>query len=43
MNDLNDFGKEEKVKIETYKVEKPSNGKLTLNVPTKSVILVQFK
>lgn len=43
MNDLNDFGKEEKVKIETYKVEKPSNGKLTLNVPAKSVILVQFK
>ena len=43
MNDLNDFGKEEKVKIDSFKVEKPANGKLTLNVPAKSVILVQFK
>lgn len=43
MNDLNDFGKAEKVKIEAFKLDKPANGTLSMNVPAKSVILVQFK
>ncbi len=43
MNNYNDFGKKETVTLETLKVDKPKNGKLTLELPSKSVVLVQMK
>ncbi len=43
MNDYNDFGIEESVNIKTFDVSKPKNGKLTINLPSKSVVLVQMK
>jgi alpha-N-arabinofuranosidase len=43
MNDFNDFGKNESVSIEEYNVPKPKNGKLTFELPAKSVVLVQLK
>lgn len=43
MTDLNDFGKNEKVNIADFKIAKPKNGRLTLEIPAHSVILVQLK
>lgn len=42
ITDYNDFGKEEKVKIEDFKVEKPKDGKMMVKVPAHSVILIQL-
>ncbi len=39
----NDFGKNELVNIQEFKVEKPKNGKLSIELPSKSVVLVQLK
>lgn len=41
--DYNDFGKEEKVSVKDFKVQKPKNGKLTVEIPPHSVVLVQLK
>ncbi len=43
MNNFNDFGKDETVTLKDFKVEKPKNGKLTVELPSKSVVLVQLK
>lgn len=43
MNDYNDFGQEEKVSLKTFNVKKPKNGKLSIKLPSKSVVLVQLK
>jgi alpha-L-arabinofuranosidase len=43
MNAYNDFGKEELVHLSNFEVAKPKNGKLTLELPSKSVVLVQLK
>jgi len=43
MNDYNDFGKDETVTLKSFDVKKPKNGKLTLDLPSKSVVLVQLK
>ena len=43
MTDYNDFGKEEKVTLKPFDVKKPKDGKLSLELPSKSVILVQLK
>lgn len=43
MNAYNDFGKKESVSLKEFNVAKPKNGKLTLELPSKSVILVQLK
>ena len=43
MNDYNDFGKEEKVTLKTFDVKKPKDGKLTVVLPAKSVVLVQLR
>lgn len=39
----NDFGKNENVSISNFEVAKPKNGKLTIDLPSKSVVLVQLK
>ncbi|WP_423128425.1 alpha-N-arabinofuranosidase [Gaoshiqia sp. Z1-71] len=43
MNDYNDFGKDEKVTLTNFEVKKPKDGKLTVTLPSKSVVLVQLK
>lgn len=43
ITDYNDFGKEEKVSIADFKVKKPENGTLKLEIPAHSVVLVQLK
>lgn len=43
MNDFNDFGKEEKVNIADFEVNKPKNGKLSVELPAHSVVLIQLK
>jgi len=43
MNDDNDFGEDEKVTSKTFEVQKPKNGKLTVELPSKSVVLVQLR
>lgn len=43
MNDYNDFGQEEKVTLKSFDVKKPKGGKLTVEIPAKSVVLVQLK
>ena len=43
MNAYNDFGKDELVSINDFEVGKPKNGKLQLELPSKSVVLVQLK
>jgi len=43
MNDYNDFGKSEKVTLKPFDVKKPQNGKLSIELPSKSVVLVQLK
>jgi len=43
MNDYNDFGQNEKVTLKAFDVKKPKNGKLSVELPSKSVVLVQLK
>ncbi|MCF8359799.1 MAG: alpha-N-arabinofuranosidase [Prolixibacteraceae bacterium] len=43
MNDYNDFGQEEKVTMSDFKVKKPTNGNLNVEIPAHSVVLVQLK
>ncbi len=43
INDYNDFGKPEKVSLKNFIVEKPKNNKLVVELPAKSVVLVQFE
>lgn len=43
MNDYNDFGKEEKISIKAFELKQPKNGRLQLELPSKSVVLVQLK
>ena len=43
MNDYNDFGQQEKVSLKEMKINNPKDNKLTVTVPAKSVVLVQFK
>ncbi len=42
MNDYNDFGTPEKVTEKPFKVNSPKKGKLSVNVPSKSVMLIQL-
>ncbi|HYQ57854.1 MAG TPA: alpha-L-arabinofuranosidase C-terminal domain-containing protein [Draconibacterium sp.] len=43
MNNYNDFGSAEKVTLKDLAVAKPANGKLSIELPAKSVVLVQLK
>jgi alpha-N-arabinofuranosidase len=43
ITDYNEFGQPEKVKIEPFKTAAPKNGKLTVEVPPHSVVLIQLK
>jgi len=43
INDYNDFGKEETVTLKNLKVTNPKSGKLTVELPSKSVVLIQLK
>ncbi len=43
MNDYNDFGKGEKINIKALDIKKPNGGKLTVELPAKSVVLVQLR
>ncbi|WP_153640063.1 hypothetical protein [Prolixibacter sp. NT017] len=43
MNDYNNFGQDEKVALKAFDVKKPKNGKLSVELPSKSVVLVQLK
>jgi len=42
ITDYNEFGQPEKVKIETFKTAAPKNGKLTVEIPAHSVVLIQL-
>ena len=43
LNDYNNFGKIENVSIKEFSVAKPKGGKLSVNLPSKSVVLVQLQ
>lgn len=43
MNSFNDFGKQESVSLKDFDVAKPKDGKLMVELPAKSVVLVQLK
>jgi len=43
MADYNDFDKAEKVNIKPFTVNKPKNGNLKIELPAKSVVLIQLK
>lgn len=43
MNDYNDFGKDENVSLKDFKVNKVKKGKLVVELPAKSVVLVQLQ
>lgn len=43
MNDYNDFGQDEKVTLKSFEVKKPKNGKVSVELPAKSVVLVQLQ
>lgn len=43
MNDYNDFEGDEKVTLKSFKINKLKNGKLTVELPAKSVVLVQLQ
>jgi alpha-N-arabinofuranosidase len=43
MADYNDFDKAEKVNIKPFTVQKPKNGNLKIELPAKSVVLIQLK
>jgi alpha-N-arabinofuranosidase len=42
MNDYNDFGREEKVTLKPFEVKKPKDGKLSVELPSKSVVLIRL-
>ncbi|HPF52412.1 MAG TPA: alpha-L-arabinofuranosidase C-terminal domain-containing protein [Draconibacterium sp.] len=42
LNAFNDFGKNEEVSMKEFSVDKPKNGKLTIELPAKSVVLLQM-
>ncbi len=43
MNDFNDFGERESVSLMEFNVPKPKDGKLAIELPSKSVVLIQMK
>jgi len=43
ITDYNDFGQPEKIAIKEFTVAKPKNGKLTIELPAHSVVLVQLQ
>lgn len=43
LNDYNDFNQDEKVNISSFDVSKPKNGKLAIDLPAKSVVLIQLQ
>ncbi|MDA3931043.1 MAG: alpha-N-arabinofuranosidase [Prolixibacteraceae bacterium] len=43
ITDYNDFGKDEKVTVVDFKTEEAKQGKLSLEIPAHSVVLVQLK
>ena len=43
LNAYNDFGKDESVSIRNFDVANPKNGKLAVELPAKSVVLIQMK
>jgi alpha-L-arabinofuranosidase len=43
MADYNDFDKAEKVNTKPFTVQKPKNGNLKIELPAKSVVLIQLK
>ncbi|MGQ7869988.1 hypothetical protein [Sunxiuqinia sp. sy24] len=43
MNDYKDFDQEEKVTLKSFEVTNPKNGKLTIELPAKSVVLLQLQ
>lgn len=42
MNDYNDFGQPEKITLNPFKVDKPDNGLLKVDMPAMSVVKLQF-
>lgn len=42
MNDYNDFNQDEKVTLRPFEVKAPKNGQLSLDIPAKSVLLIQL-
>ena len=40
MNSMNDFGKEEEVTLQDFSIRNPKNNKITVTIPSKSVVLV---
>ena len=42
INDYNDFDQAEKVSIKDIEVKKPANGKMKIEIPAKSIMLVQL-
>lgn len=42
-NAYNDFGKEEMVSLEQFRVKSPKKGVLSLEIPAKSVVLIQLR
>lgn len=42
INDYNDFSKNEVVSLDEFEVAKPKNGKLKVEIPSKSVVLIQL-
>jgi len=43
INDYNNFGEKEKVNIKSFAVKKPKNEILNVDLPAKSVVLIQLK
>ena len=43
INDYNDFGQPEKVTLKDFEVSKPKDNKLVVELPAKSVVLVQLE
>lgn len=43
ITDYNDFGQAEKVNIADFKVDKPKKGKLNVEIPAHSVVLIQLQ
>lgn len=43
MTSLNDFGKDEEVSLKKWEITTPKNKKLDLELPSKSIVLVQLK
>ncbi|HPG73688.1 MAG TPA: alpha-L-arabinofuranosidase C-terminal domain-containing protein [Bacteroidales bacterium] len=43
LNDYNNFGEPEKVSMKDFQLNKPKNGRLKIEIPAHSVVLVQYK